>query len=159
MSLTQPALNAVAFAVDSIHINEIPISTTTLGAASFKMGFPYETMVEKIAGGKPPDGEDFNGIFNYLSKHQVWLNAGGTYKFNADLAEALGGYQKGAILASNDGLRLYVSTEDGNTTDFNTDMTGWKMIGTSEIQTLLDTLQTNINNEETARIATGDYLN
>lgn len=159
MSLTQPVLNAVPFAVNSAHINEIPIATTVKGAASFQIGFPYETMVDKIAGGKPPSGKDFNGIFNYLSKHQVWLNAGGTYKFNGPLAEALGGYQKGAILASNDGLRLYVSIEDGNITDFNTDMTGWKMIGTSELQTLLDTLQTNINNEETARIATGDYLN
>ncbi len=159
MSLTQPALNAVAFAVNSAYKNEIPISTTVKGAASFQIGFPYETMVDKIAGGVPPSGEDFNGIFNYLSEHQVWLNAGGTYKFNGPLAEALGGYQKGAILASNDGLRIYVSTEDGNTTDFNTDMTGWKMIGTSELQALLDALQTSINNEVTARIATGDFLN
>ncbi|NNP68972.1 hypothetical protein [Acinetobacter sp. Ac_5812] len=147
MSLTQPVLNAVAFAVNSAHINQIPISTTDRGAASFQMGFPYETMVDKLAGGVPPNGEDFNGIFNYLSKHQVWLNAGGTYKFNGPLADALGGYQKGAILASNDGLRLYVCTVDGNTTDLNSDMTGWKLIGTSELQTLLDTLQTNIDQE------------
>ena len=153
MSLSQPVLNATPFAINSVLRNTIPLlpDPDNKGSASFDIGFPPETMVEKIAGGISPSGKDFNGIFHHLSQHQVWLNAGGAYKFNADLANALGGYHTGAILASNDGLRFYVSTVDENLTDFNTDMTGWKMIGTSELEALLDTLQTNINNEALAR--------
>lgn len=164
MPLMEPLLNAVPFASQGDK-NNIPIDPSldpdpiAQAAASFKLGFPPNTRKKISLGGVPPSGRDMNGILNFLSQHQVWLNAGGAYKFNGPLAEALGGYQQGAILASNDGLRLYVSTVDGNTTDFNSDMTGWKMIGTSELQALLDTLQTNINNEETARIATGDFLN
>lgn len=164
MPLNEPLLNAVPFASQGDK-NIIPIDPSldpdpvAQAAASFKLGFPPKTRIKISLGGVPPSGRDMNGILNFLSQHQVWLNAGGTYKFNADLAAALGGYQKGAILASNDGLRLYVSTVDGNTTDFNTDMTGWKMIGTSELQTLLDTLQTNINNEVAARISSDEFLN
>ncbi|MCH7381361.1 gp53-like domain-containing protein [Acinetobacter higginsii] len=159
MPLTQPALNAVAFAVNSAHINQIPISTTVRGAASFQMGFPYETMVDKIAGGVPPNGEDFNGVFNYLSQHQVWLNAGGQYKFNAVLAEALGGYQKGAVVASNDGLKLYVCTYDGNLHDPNSDMTGWSLFSTDQLQNILDSLQTQITIEKADRIYSDNLLN
>ncbi len=159
MSLTQPALHAVAFAALSIYRNEIPVATEERGFASFEQGFPYETMIKKVAGGIAPGGEDFNGIFHYLSQHQVWLNAGGTYKFNAELAEALNGYAKGAVLASNDGLRLYVSTVDENKTDFNTDQTGWKLIGTSELQTLLNTLQSNIDAETAFRISADEFVN
>lgn len=130
MSLTQPQVNAVPFARDSTLKNNIPVTTTEKGAASFSMGFPYETMIKKIAGGVYPDGEDFNGIFHYLSLHQVWLNAGGQYKFNPDLASAVGGYSKGAIVLSDDASVLFISTKDNNADNPNTVTTNWRYLAT-----------------------------
>lgn len=130
MSLTQPQVNAVPFARDSSLKNNIPVTTTEKGAASFSMGFPYETMIKKIAGGVYPDGEDFNGIFHYLSLHQVWLNAGGQYKFNPDLASSVGGYSKGAVLLSDDASVLFISTKDNNTDNPNTSTTNWRYLAT-----------------------------
>ncbi|MEQ1321782.1 hypothetical protein [Acinetobacter guillouiae] len=152
MPLAQPKLNAIAFAVKSNLKNIIPDTTNVRGAASFEMGFPQETMVKKVAGGIPPSGYDFNGVFNQLSQHQVWLNAGGKYKFNAELANAIGGYHLGAQLVSDDGLRLYVSTIDGNKNNLNHDVTGWALIATSELESLL-------NAEEDDRIISDNLLN
>lgn len=130
MSLTQPQVNAVPFARDSTLKNEIPVTTTKKGAASLSIGFPYETMLKKIAGGVYPAGEDFNGIFHYLSLHQVWLNAGGQYKFNQDLASAVGGYSKGAVLLSDDASVLFISTKDNNADNPNTSITNWRYLAT-----------------------------
>ena len=129
MSLTQPPLNAVAFAVNSAYKNVIPATTTILGLASFDKGFPYETMIKKIAGGKSPSGKDFNGIFNQLSQHQVWTNAGGLYKFNGELANAIGGYAKGSVLLLDDGLSTVISTIANNNNNPNSNMTGWAAHG------------------------------
>lgn len=129
MSLTQPALNAVAFAVNSAYKNVIPLTTTTLGLASFDNGFPYENMIKKIAGGVSPSGKDFNGIFNQLSQHQVWINAGGKYKFNGELANAIGGYAKGSVLLLDNGLSTVISTIDNNINNPNSVATGWAAHG------------------------------
>lgn len=130
MSLTQPQVNAVPFARDSTLKNEIPVTTTKKGAASLSIGFPYETMLKKIAGGVYPAGEDFNGIFHYLSLHQVWLNAGGQYKFNPDLASDVGGYSKGALVLSDDATVLFISTKDNNADNPNTSTTNWRYLAT-----------------------------
>lgn len=130
MSLTQPQVNAVPFARDSTLKNEIPVTTTKKGAASLSIGFPYETMLKKIAGGVYPAGEDFNGIFHYLSLHQVWLNAGGQYKFNPDLASDVGGYSKGAVVLSDDATVLFISTKDNNADNPNTSTTNWRYLAT-----------------------------
>lgn len=152
MPLSQPELNAIAFAVNSNLKNLIPKTTNVRGAASFEKGFPYETMVKKLAGGIAPSGYDFNGIFNHLSQHQVWLNAGGKYKFNAELANAIGGYHKGAQLISDDGLRIYVSTIDGNKNNLNNNLTGWALMGTSEFENIIQA-------ERDARISSDNLLN
>ncbi len=152
MPLSQPPLNDTPFAQDSEFKNTIPKTTDIKGAASFLKGFPYPTMVSKIAGGVAPSGWDFNGLFHQLSSHQVWLNAGGQYKFNAELANAIGGYHKGAQLISDDGLRLYVSTIDGNTNNLNNNLTGWALFGTSEFENILQA-------ERDARIYSDNLLN
>lgn len=118
MPLDTPAYNAIPFAQDGLK-NTIPNSTASEGAASFTQGFPPETMNPINAGGVPPAGRDMNGILNQLSSHQVWLNAGGMYKFDAALATAIGGYKVGAVVQSDDGLSAYVCTTNGTTTDPN----------------------------------------
>lgn len=137
MSLTQPQVNAVPFARDSTLKNNIPVTTTIKGAASLSMGFPYETMIKKIAGGVYPDGEDFNGIFHYLSLHQVWLNAGGQYKFDPVLASTVGGYSKGAVILSDDASVLFISTKDNNADNPNVSTANWKYLATYDEIVLL----------------------
>lgn len=118
MPLDTPAYNAIPFAQGGLK-NTIPNSTASEGAASFTQGFPPETMNPINAGGVPPAGRDMNGILNQLSSHQVWLNAGGMYKFDAALATAIGGYKVGAVVQSDDSLSAYVCTVDGTTSDPN----------------------------------------
>lgn len=125
MSLTQPTLNSTPFAKNSVKKNEIPLTTMQGGKASFDLGFPPETMDPYSSSGIPPDGKDFNGIFNQLSQHQVWTNAGGKYKFNGELANAIGGYAKGSVLLLDDGLSTVISTIDNNINNPNSVTTGW----------------------------------
>lgn len=156
MSLTQPQVNAVPFARDSTLKNEIPVTTTKKGAASLSIGFPYETMLKKIAGGVYPAGEDFNGIFHYLSLHQVWLNAGGQYKFNPDLASTVGGYSKGAVLLSDDASVLFISTKDNNTDNPNTVTTNWRYLASYDEIILLAQQIENDFLRKTGGTITGD---
>lgn len=119
MSLSEPIKNAVPFAASGLK-NTIPVTSGSDEVATFTAGFPPKTMTPLNAGGVPPAGRDMNGILNQLSAHQVWLNAGGMYTFDSALATALGGYQKGAVIQSDDGLSAYICVVDGTTTDPNT---------------------------------------
>ena len=131
MSITKPTLLPVPFAISGAK-NTIPIEAdTTPGKsnyASYNLGFPPVTMIPVEAGGIPPEGMDLNGVFFDATDNIRYANAGGQYWFDADFAAKIGGYPKGAVLQSNDGASSYVSTIDGNTTDFNTDASS---IGTS----------------------------
>jgi len=129
MSLTQPTLNSTPFAKNSVKKNEIPLTTTEEGKASFDLGFPPETMVPYSSSGIPPDGKDFNGILNQLSEHQVWTNAGGLYKFDSDLCSAIGGYSKGAVVLLDNELSTVSSTINNNTNNPNVTLTGWQAYG------------------------------
>ena len=124
MPLDTPAYNAIPFAQDGLK-NTIPNSTASDGAASFTQGFPPETMNPINAGGVPPAGRDMNGILNQLSSHQVWLNAGMIYKFDATLATAIGGYKTGAIIQTDDGLSAYICVTNNNSNNPNSVLTGW----------------------------------
>jgi hypothetical protein len=93
--------------------------------ASLADGFPIIEMTNPNAGGTGPNGGDVNGIFNYLTAFQAWVNAGGQFKFNATLAAAIGGYPVGTVLQLNTGLGSVVSTVANNTQDPNAAMTGW----------------------------------
>ncbi|MCH7381596.1 MULTISPECIES: hypothetical protein [Acinetobacter] len=160
MPLIQPALNATPFAKNGLR-NAIPTNPDpdAEAAASMELGFPELTMKKITLGGIPPSGRDMNGILNFLSQHQVWLNGGGQYKFNADLANAVGGYAKGAVIASNDGMRLYVCKVDGNLNDPNSDLTGWALFSTDQLENILNSLQDQITIEKADRIYSDNLLN
>lgn len=101
--------------------NTIPVTASaTPGLASLDTGFPPLTMTAVALGGVPPSGLDFNGIFNWITQHTTWVNAGGQYTFDATLSAFIGGYPVGMVLQSNDGRSSYVNALAGNTTDFNT---------------------------------------
>ncbi|WP_196229101.1 phage tail protein [Dickeya zeae] len=103
------------------------LATTPAGdnQASYDVGFPPVTMILKSAGGRPPKGQDMNQILFELSAIGRWLSAGSLNTFDATFATAIAGYPKGAVLLSDDGTTIYVSTADANTNNPNSVSTGW----------------------------------
>lgn len=93
--------------------------------ATYQEGFPPETMLNQDAGGLPPKGLDFNGIFYELSSPIAHYCRGDRIQFDAAYAAAIGGYAKGAIVASNDYQKDYISLVDNNLADPNGTNTTW----------------------------------
>lgn len=121
----QPDLLTIPFGKDAASGAIDPIPDTP-GAgdppqkATWSTGFPIVTMTPLSVGGIPPRGQDFNGILKAISEHTVYLCGGGAYKWNSEIVSVGGGYAKGAVVQSDDGLSSYVSAIDGNTVNFNT---------------------------------------
>ena len=110
----------MAFATNGLK-NNIPVADpATFSNASYEKGFPQSTMKKVTEGGIPPQGKDFNGILNEISSHTVWTNAGGTYKFNGELSNAIGGYAKGAVLVADNLKFAVISLVNNNKINFNT---------------------------------------
>ncbi|WP_140183184.1 hypothetical protein [Providencia stuartii] len=106
--------------------------------ATWDTGFGQITMIPVAAGGLPPKGQDFNGIFNQISENVVYLSKGGRFKFSADYAASIEGYPKGAILQSDDEKKEYQSIIDNNKVNFNTATqaqinAAWKLISTDDM--------------------------
>ncbi|NTF54939.1 hypothetical protein G6L12_08535 [Agrobacterium rhizogenes] len=88
------------------------------GAASLTDGFPPVTFLPVGSGGTPPWGQDFNGILNQITEWSQWQNAGGLVIYDSTFSTSIGGYPKGAILASSASPGfIWMSTADDNTTN------------------------------------------
>ena len=98
--------------------NTIPYASSSPNA-SWHDGFPPVTMEPYGAGGVPPAGQDFNGIYYELSAVLIWANCGGQFKFDSAFASAVG-YPAGAVLSSNDWSHSFICLLDGTVTDPNT---------------------------------------
>lgn len=108
--------------------NAIPDTTATPGLASWDQGWPAPTMQPVVAGGVPPEGQDFNGVDFTLSSHDYYVQAGCTFPFQAAVATAIGGYGVGAILGSaTDRDVVWFNTVTNNTT--NPDATDGSAVG------------------------------
>ena len=72
-----PVLIPEPFAEDGSK-NVIPAQSpgTTEPNASWNLGFPPITMLNRKAGGKPPLGADFNGVLHALSQHIFFAQSG-----------------------------------------------------------------------------------
>lgn len=112
--------------------NTIPVDSSTTtdsnGVATFDKGFPPITMQPLSAGGKPPTGQDMNGILNAITVQQQWQNAGGSFPFDSSFAGALSGYPAGAVIPSSDFYGFWQNTADGNSTNPESvtgALTGW----------------------------------
>lgn len=136
--------------------------------ATWDQGFGQITMLPVAAGGLPPKGQDFNGIFNQISENIVYLSQGGRFKFSAEYAEAISGYPKGAILQSDDEKKEYLSLIDNNKVDFNTvtDISAsWKLVNTDDLLTQIASKQpkgdyatkTELNSGLAGKQPVGDY--
>lgn len=93
--------------------------------ATYQDGFPPVTMLNEDAGGLPPKGLDFNGIFYELSSPIAHYCRGDRIQFDATYAAAIGGYAKGWVVASNDYQKDYISLVDNNLADPNGTNTTW----------------------------------
>lgn len=97
-TITTPTAIPCAFAQDSAYINTIPNDPTGSYLASWKEGFPYITMIETALGGTPPDGKDFNGIFNAFGAFFFAMQNGYRPTFVQAVSDLIGGYPQGAVL-------------------------------------------------------------
>jgi len=121
MKLTDKPTQIVVPFASSGEKNDIPVNATQTtneeGKAALDVGFPPITMTDISAGGIPPSGQDFNGIFNIITAGLRYSMAGGLYPYNAEFSSAIGGYPIGAILISTDGKTIWFNAADANTTD------------------------------------------
>ena len=97
--------------------------------ATWSEGFPNITMIPIDMGGQPPKGLDFNGIFHAISSNTAFVTSGGRYKFDAEYAEKIGGYDIGAIVMSDDNSVEYLSIVDNNKNNPNVNIDGWRVWG------------------------------
>uniref|UniRef100_A0AAU6W307 Tail fiber protein n=3 Tax=unclassified bacterial viruses TaxID=12333 RepID=A0AAU6W307_9VIRU len=95
------------------------------GRASFTDGFPPLTRTPLSAGGKPPFGTDMNGILYAITKILQWQSAGGGFSYDSEFAASIGGYPKGAKIASADGRSMWISLVDSNVSNPDTGGAGW----------------------------------
>jgi hypothetical protein len=123
-----PTKFTIPFATSSTMRNAVPTTApptpTSPALAAYNTGFPNVTMEAAGAGGVPPFGQDFNGLFYDSSKAELWLQAGFMYAYDATWAtnSNVNGYPAQALLSRADGLGLWFNVTDGNTT--NPDATG-----------------------------------
>ena len=100
-----------------------------IGRMSQQQGFPPITQEPLELGGKAPQRDDFNGAFNLLSQHTLFLQSGGQYTYNAALT-----YNLGCVIALDDGITLVQSLVDANPTNPNTGLgTDWKTTDAADL--------------------------
>lgn len=127
-----PSKFSIPFANSAVapYIQAIPTGSQigiTGGAASLTDGFPPLCFVPVGAGGIPPWGRDFNGLFNQIT---AWIqfsdNAGVLPQYDSTFSSQIGGYPYGAFLAALNGItagspqggnHAWFSTIDNNTTN------------------------------------------
>lgn len=95
---------------------EILENNTVPGSAdaSWATGFPPVTRINKQAGGKPPFGLDFQGIFHTLSAHAFYSQSGGVYPW-VGAGEGFAGlnYLKGAHVLGSNGMEYLAGKASG----------------------------------------------
>lgn len=73
---------------------------TAKGKADIQTGFPEITMKSVLNGGVPPWGQDHNGILYKITEGVQWTQAGGTYIYDKNFCDTIGGYPLGAKIKS-----------------------------------------------------------
>ncbi len=123
--------------------NEIPYGASGDYHASIQEGFPEITMLPISQGGVAPQGQDFNGMFKLLSSFYFFMQNGGNYTFDNNVATAIGGYPQGAVLnyTAPSGASYRVrSTKPNNMDNFNNDSsylgTSWVRVSDTAVETV-----------------------
>jgi hypothetical protein len=120
--LNQPIAITKKWANGTNNINDvvIPQVQTDQFKANQEIGFPPSQEQDPNTGGTYVKRAEMNGVFKLYSEHIEFLNKGGNYTFNTDIATA-GGYSTGATLWSDYYKRFVTSLKDNNTDNFTTD--------------------------------------
>ena len=96
------------------------------GRASRTEGFPPET---EGSGAQPPLRTDMNGVINGIDEGIIAFFFGKVFYFDSTLSTAGGGYPVGSVVVGNDGVTLWLSLLDDNSTDPNTPLqTDWIIV-------------------------------
>lgn len=125
MSVSEPGKIITPWAESGLKNSIPPAANPSTGRAGFDQGFSAINMTAKEAGGIPPFGQDFNGIFYEVTNILRYMQAGGQPTFSSALAVAIGGYPKGAMVLGSNGVSLWQSKVDSNSTDPNVDPANW----------------------------------
>lgn len=121
-----PSKQPKPFGINGQREDILPTTPSGDNTASYESGFPPITMILKSAGGRPPKGQDMNQILYELSALCRWASAGALNTFDSTFSTGIGGYPKGSLLFSDDGLNAYINTTDDNTANPNSGGSGWK---------------------------------
>lgn len=121
-----PSKQPKPFGINGQREDILPTTPSGDNTASYESGFPPITMILKSAGGLPPKGQDMNQILYELSALCRWASAGALNTFDSTFSTGIGGYPKGSLLFSDDGLNAYINTTDDNTANPNSGGSGWK---------------------------------
>lgn len=125
MSVSEPVKIITPWAESGLKNPIPPTANPATGRAGFDQGFSAINMTAKEAGGIPPFGQDFNGIFYEVTNILRYMQAGGQPTFDAALATAIGGYPKGAMVLGSDGTSVYKNIVDSNSSNPNSGGSGW----------------------------------
>jgi len=90
------------------------------------------------AGGKPPKGQDVNGVLFAITSHNYFTQAGQLFPWLSAVATAIGGYAVGTVLGSSDGSTVWFNTSANNMTNPDDPSTaaGWVSLYTYGFLTL-----------------------
>lgn len=158
MSISTPTQITVPFGTGGLK-NTIPATANpTTGNAGYSGGFPAINMTPKVAGGIPPFGEDFNGIFFDVTTAIQYLEAGGTFPYNSGFSTAVGGYPIGAIVSRQNRDGIWVNLVANNTTNPDSGGTGWQPIGDSGIVGATRNLKMIISTASASAAITADQV-
>lgn len=138
MSVSEPGKIITPWAESGLKNTIPPAANPATGRAGFDQGFSAINMTAKEAGGIPPFGQDFNGIFYEVTNILRYMQAGGQPTFDAALATAIGGYPKGAMVLGSDGVTLWQSRVDSNSDDPNSGSNKWILAVVQDVSTISD---------------------
>ena len=138
MSVSEPGKIITPWAESGLKNPIPPAANPATGRAGFDQGFSAINMTAKEAGGIPPFGQDFNGIFYEVTNILRYMQAGGQPTFSSALATAIGGYPKGAMVLGSDGFTLWQSKVDSNTDDPNSGSNKWILAIVQDVSTISD---------------------
>lgn len=138
MSASEPGKIITPWAESGLKNAIPPAANPATGRAGFDQGFSAINMTAKEAGGIPPFGQDFNGIFYEVTNILRYMQAGGQPTFDASLATAIGGYPKGAVILGSDGETLWQSQISDNGDDPDIYADNWLKVDVNLRQDLSD---------------------
>lgn len=119
--VSNPIFIPLAFAANGLKniIQKVRQTDQPAEEMTWNDGSPLITMTPLENDGKPPLGQDFNGVLNALSEHTIFNQNGGRYKWQQGVIDNFGGYPKDHIIQSDDGLTEWISLADNNTVNPN----------------------------------------